>query len=152
MKETEAERAVLASLTALDPDATEAYLRLMELSAAAKDWAAVALNAERYLAVNPLLAAPHQQLARASEELGKTKPAIGSYQTLLLLDPPDLAEVHYRLAKLLHQSGDATARRHVLQALEEAPRFRDAHKLLLEIEAKSSKPEAKARANGVKQP
>ncbi len=144
LKETDAERAVLASLTALDPDATEAYLRLMELSAAAKDWAAVAQNAERFLAVNPLLAAPHQQLARASEELGKTKSAIDAYQTLLLLDPPDLAEVHYRLAKLLHQSGEATARRHVLQALEEAPRFRDAHKLLLEIEAKASQKPVRA--------
>ncbi len=136
LKETEAERAVLAKLTALDPDATDAFLRMMELSAAAKDWAAVAQNAERFLAVNPLLAAPHQHLARASEELARIKPAIDSYKTLLLLDPSDPAEVHFRLAKLLHQSGDAAAKRHVLQALEEAPRFREAHKLLLEIEAK----------------
>jgi hypothetical protein len=50
-----------------------------------------------------------------------------------LLDPPDPAEAHYRLARLLHQAGDPAAKRHVLQALEEAPRFREAHRLLLEI-------------------
>jgi tetratricopeptide (TPR) repeat protein len=152
LKEAEAERAVLTKFTALDAEATDAFLRLMELSAAVKDWAAVAQNAERFLAVNPLLAAPHQQLARASEELGRTKPAIDEYQTLLLLDPADPADVHFRLGRLLHQSGDAAAKRHVLQALEEAPRFREAHKLLLEIEAKSPKPPKSAAANGVKQP
>jgi hypothetical protein len=52
---------------------------------------------------------------------------------MLLLDPPDPAEVHFRLARLLRKAGDPAAKRHVLQALEEAPRFRDAHRLLLEI-------------------
>ena len=38
---------------------------------------------------------------------------------------------------LLHSRGTDAAKRHVLQALEEAPRFRDAHKLLLEITGSS---------------
>jgi len=41
--------------------------------------------------------------------------------------------VHFRLARLLRQRSDPAAKRHALQALEEAPRFRDAHRLLLEI-------------------
>jgi uncharacterized protein HemY len=58
---------------------------------------------------------------------------------LLLLDPPDPADLHYRLAKLLRQKGDNTAaKRHVLQAIEEAPRFPEALKLLLEINQGSS--------------
>ena len=87
--ETNEERSVLAQLAALDADDTDAYARLMELDAGNNDWAGVAENAERFLAVNPLLALPYRELARASEELGKAGPAIRSYQRLLLLDPPD---------------------------------------------------------------
>ncbi len=50
------------------------------------------------------------------------------------MDPADPAELHYRLAKHLLQLGqDREAERQVLMALEEAPRFRDAHRLLLNI-------------------
>ena len=52
---------------------------------------------------------------------------------MLLFDPPDPADVHFRLARLLRQAGDPAAKRQVLQALEEAPRFREAQRLLLDI-------------------
>ena len=52
---------------------------------------------------------------------------------MLKLDPPNPADTHFQLAQLLHQSGDPEARRQVLQALEEAPRYRDALALLLDI-------------------
>jgi hypothetical protein len=55
---------------------------------------------------------------------------------MLRLNPADPAEIHFRLARLLHASGSPEARRHVLLALEEAPRFRAAHELLLEIAGK----------------
>src|SRR5205823_9711693 len=93
----------------------------------------VSQNAKRFLAVNPLLAEPYQYSARAREALGDGPPAIEAYQTLLLLHPADPADAHFHLARLLHQTGDPAAKRHVLQALEEAPRFREAHRLLLEI-------------------
>ena len=131
--ETNLEREVLTQFSARTADGVDTYLRLMELDRAAQDWTNVVSNAERYLAVNPLVAPPHRHLARALEELGRTQPAIEAYRTVLLLDPPDPADAHFRLAKLLHQTGDATARRHVLQALEEAPRFRDAQRLLVEM-------------------
>jgi hypothetical protein len=52
----------------------------------------------------------------------------------LVLDPLDLAETHFRLARLLHEDGKTEeARRHVLQSLEQAPRYLEAHRLLLEI-------------------
>jgi len=59
-----------------------------------------------------------------------------------LLDPPDPVDVHFQLARLLHEQGNAggEAERQVLQALEEAPRYRDAQRLLLEIKDKSPKP------------
>ena len=99
----------------------------------AKDWQTVERNGDRYLAVNPLLPQPYRYLAQAREANGKPDAAINAYQVMLKLDPPDPADTHFNLARLLHDKRDKAARRHVLQALEEAPRFRDAHKLLLEI-------------------
>jgi len=142
LNETNLEREVLTRLAARDADDLDTFLRLTQLCDAAKDWACVAQNAERFLAVNPLLAEPYHYLASASETLGKNSTAIQAYQTMLLLDPPDPADAHFRLARLLHQAGDPTAKRHVLQALEEAPRFRDALKLLIEL-THDSQPEEK---------
>ncbi len=133
LKETSQERMVLTKLAALDADAVDAYLRLMELAATTKDWLVVAENARRYLAVNPLVAQPHRWLARASEELKQPTEAIAAYQTVLLLDPPDPADVHFRLAKLFNPTDAKSAKQHVLMALEEAPRFREAHELLLKL-------------------
>lgn len=133
LKETSQERATLTKLAALDADAVDAYLRLMELAATTKDWPVVAENARRYLAVNPLVPQPHRWLARASEELKQPTEAIAAYQTVLLLDPADPAEVHFRLAKLFHPTDAKSAKLHVLMALEEAPRFREAHELLLKL-------------------
>jgi tetratricopeptide (TPR) repeat protein len=133
LKETDEEREILSRFATLNADATDAYQRLMELAAAAQDWKSVLTNAARFLAVNPLLVQPHRYLARASEELGQAQQAIQSYQLVLALDPPDPPEVHFRLARLLRPADEPAAKRHVLQALEDAPRFRDAHLLLLEL-------------------
>jgi len=126
---------MLARWAGLDATTTEAFLRLMELGEAAGDWGTVAENAERFLAVNPLVPAPHRYLARASEELGRRDAARRAYEKVLQLDPPDPAEVHFRVARLLAAGGDTVpARRQVLQALEEAPRYRDALRLLLQLQ------------------
>jgi tetratricopeptide (TPR) repeat protein len=128
------ERAALDEWTARDVDAVPAFLRLIELGEAAGDWLAVANSARRLLAVNPLIPAPHRGLAKAAEKLGERDEAMSAYRALLQLGDPDAANIHYRLALLLRQSGapDA-AKREVLKALEEAPRFLEAHKLLLEL-------------------
>ena len=55
------------------------------------------------------------------------------------MEPADPAEVHYRLARLLHEAGDASAKRHVLMALEEAPRFQQALELLLKMDRETDK-------------
>lgn len=139
LNETALERETLHRFAALSADAVDAYQRLMDLAAKTNDWREVSTNATRYLAVNPLLAPAHRHLARASEELGHTAQAIQSYQTVLELDPPDAAEAHYRLARLLHRTGDPAARQHALQAAEESPRFREALSLLLEISSPKTK-------------
>jgi tetratricopeptide (TPR) repeat protein len=133
LNETNAERAVLTTLANLEADDIDTFGRLMEIEAAATNWLAVVTNAGRYLAVNPLVAPPYRHLAQASEALDQRETAIRACKTLLLLDPPDPAGAHFQLARLLYKTGDAGAKRQVLQALEEAPRFREANKLLLEI-------------------
>jgi Tfp pilus assembly protein PilF len=135
LDETNAEREVLIKLAALEDDGADDYLRLMALDEDVKDWQGEATNAERFLAVNPLVPEPYRRLARASEEKGDAPAAIRSYQRMLLLDPTDPADVHFHLARLYRQQGELVpAKRHVLQSLEDAPRFRDAQALLLDIE------------------
>jgi tetratricopeptide (TPR) repeat protein len=117
---------------------------LLELGIANKDWPSVETNALRYLAVNPLVAPPYRYLAQASDQTKNTAHGIFAYRALLELDPSDLAETHFRLAELLHRTADPSARRHLLQALEEAPRYPAALKLLVEINNQS--PQANAGA------
>jgi Flp pilus assembly protein TadD len=50
------------------------------------------------------------------------------------MDPADPAGLHYRLGAALARLGRTSeARRQVLRALEEAPRYREAHQLLLQL-------------------
>jgi tetratricopeptide (TPR) repeat protein len=135
--ETNLEREVLERFAARDDEAQDAYGRLMELGVANNDWPSVETNALRYLAVNPLVPPPYRYLAQASEQTRDLAHGIAAYRAMLELDPPDLAETHFRLAELLHREGDPSARRHVIQALEEAPRYPAALKLLLEINNQS---------------
>ena len=69
-------------------------------------------------------------------------------EKVLQLSPPDPTTVHFELATLLADSDIEAARLHTLQALEEAPRFREAQKLLL----KFPKSETTTTNNGVLDP
>ncbi|MCL5281925.1 MAG: peptidase MA family metallohydrolase, partial [Planctomycetes bacterium] len=133
--ETPQEVQVLSTLAGLSADAAEAYSRLMEIGMEQKNWAQVVDNGERYLAVYPMLSAVYGRLGRADEELGREEAAIQSYQRLLLLDPADPVEVNYCLARLLQQRDPVAAKRHLLEALADAPRFREGHQLLLQMPA-----------------
>jgi tetratricopeptide (TPR) repeat protein len=141
--DTAAERAALTKWAAIDDEATDAYLRLIELGTESKDWPTVARNAERFLRVNPLVAPPWRALAQASTATGDTANAIAALRTLLQLDPPDPAAAHFQLAQLLQKTGSPDeARRQTLLALEEAPRYRDALKLLLDLKSADAAPGA----------
>jgi tetratricopeptide (TPR) repeat protein len=136
--ETADERKVLEQLAALSSDAQPAYSRLLELGLEARDFAAVARNAERLLAVNPMSASGYRGRGRAFEERAATDAraadeAAAAYRRLLRLEPADPADIHLRLGRLLRHRDPRAARRHVLDALAEAPRFREAHRLLLEL-------------------
>lgn len=139
------ERAVLERWAELSDDDAEMFSRLIELTQKEGDFKATKSYAVRWLGVNPLIPAPHRAAAAAAEALGEPALAAQSYQALLLLEPIDAAELHLKLAAALQKTGDLpAAKRHALLALEETPRYRAAHKLLLEIVAQ--KPEAKPPA------
>jgi tetratricopeptide (TPR) repeat protein len=133
LDQTEQERRILEKLAEISCDSIYAYERLMEIAFENENWQEVVKNGQRYMAVHPMLTKLHWQLGRAYEELGNDDKAIESYRRLLSLDFADPAELNYRLGRLLEEKDPATAKRHVLTALAEAPRFRRAHKLLLEI-------------------
>ena len=134
------EEAMLKKVAELCADAPSAYERLMSIAEERKDWKMVLANAEKFVAVNPLLPAPHRYAAGANDALGNRAAAIASYRALLKLNPPNPAQAHFHLAKLLHETGDREAKREVLFALEEAPRFRAALDLLYEMNPEPSPP------------
>ncbi|HLB74352.1 MAG TPA: tetratricopeptide repeat protein [Sedimentisphaerales bacterium] len=131
--ETQEEREALAKLAQNSADAVYAYERLIEIETERDDWPQVVAAADKYLAVYPLNVETYSKMGRANQELGRDDQAVEAYRRVLLLDPADPAEVNYRLALMLRHSDKAAAKRHVLEALADAPRFRDAHRLLLEI-------------------
>jgi tetratricopeptide (TPR) repeat protein len=145
--ETDAEFSVLTKLADLASDDTDTFLRLMQICAERHDWEKVVDYAARFAAVDPLRPEPHRFKADAAEALKRNDEAMVAYRALLELQPADPADVHFKLARLLHQRADPEAKRHVLLALEEAPRFRAAHELLLDIVGSPS-----SRSTPVKSP
>jgi len=134
LERTSEERSVLEQFAAINDDAVSANLRLVELQTAASDWSALEQTAARLFAIDPLLNQPHLIRATVAEKRKKPAGATRALSRLLLLSPDDPADIHFRLAKSLHAQGKMEdAKRHTLMALEEAPRYRDAHQLLLKL-------------------
>lgn len=133
---TEDEVALLRRLATQHSSALNAYLRLIELETAASDppWALITEHANRALALNPFLRTPNEALSRAAAQAGDTPQAITANQRLLALDPPNPSQLHFQLAQLMRDEAPANAKRHLLDALALAPRFRAAHELLLEMQ------------------
>jgi tetratricopeptide (TPR) repeat protein len=150
--ETNAERQVLEQFARQDAEASDAYLRAAELAAEFSDWPVVVESVRRCLAVNPLVAAPYKLLAQASQHTQDLNQTIQANTALLELDPPNPSEVHFELARALHRKGDPLARRQVLEALEEAPRYQAALRLLLELQNNAPQPHAEVRAPGEASP
>ncbi|MCA9069852.1 MAG: hypothetical protein KDA84_13055, partial [Planctomycetaceae bacterium] len=132
--ETKQERERLNQVAALEDDVLSVYLRLAEIAAEKKDWAAVVEHANQALAVNPLIKPPHQYLSDAAEKVGNDSQAIGGLLALAEMEPIDVAGLHFRIAELYRRTKKyPEARKQVIRSLEEAPRYRAAHRLLLTI-------------------
>ncbi len=87
---------------------------------------------DRSMQIEPYSPTAQVQLADWHEERGQYEQAIQARRAVLALNPVDAAQAHYRLANALFENGQyPEAKRVVLQALERAPGYRDAQKLLL---------------------
>jgi len=133
LDETDQEAEVLEELASRSGDSLESYLRLLSLAEERKDWRAVEKNAIRAIAVNPMLPGAYNLWGRACRELGHQDQAVAAYRASLAIEADAAIDANYHLAHLLQHSAPAEAKQHLLRALEEAPRFREAHRLLLKL-------------------
>ena len=133
LEATEKERATWLTITQHDSHNLDAVIRLLTLAAEREDWAALKQWSDAWLAINPLAETPWRGLLRSEEELENASSAIDAGKALIQLDPNDIASIHFRVAQQLAPSDQEQARRQVLMALEEAPRYRQAYKLLHQI-------------------
>ena len=113
-------------------DDLEAALRLQELCAQQQPDRVVEVG-RTIFAIDPFQSAALMRTAAAAEATGQINVAVGTLKSLLQVQKDDAARLHFRIATLLKLTDVESARRHVLLSLAQAPRYRDAHKLLLEL-------------------
>jgi tetratricopeptide (TPR) repeat protein len=114
-----------------DPDALLALARELKTADRRDDSLAVF---EDVLMVAPLRQEVHAELGEELLAAGRASDAVVEFKALLAMNPHDVAEAQYRLAQAYVALGDkASAREHLLYALETAPHYREAQQLLLEV-------------------
>ena len=117
--------------TGRNPATLKRLATLLEKQGKTKEAAAV-LN--RLLYIAPLDEDLHIMLGADDLALAKAQDAAREYTALIVGKAPDQAGAHYGLARALRlEHKDAQAKDEVLLALEAAPNFRPAQKLLLEM-------------------
>ena len=119
-------------------DDLEAALRLQELCEQQHQSDRVVELGRTIFAIDPFQPVALTRTATAAEALGQTEVAVSTLNSLLQVQKDDGARLHFRIAVLLKPADPESARRHVLLSLAQAPRYRDAHKLLLELVPETS--------------
>jgi tetratricopeptide (TPR) repeat protein len=132
-EQTELEMQTLTEHLQYSADDLEAALRLQELCELQKQPDCVVDLGKTVFAIDPFQPAALTRTAMAAETVGQTDVAISALTSLLTVQKDDAARLHFRIAALLKDTDKESARRHILLALAQAPRYRDAHKLLLEL-------------------
>jgi len=126
---------VLAEHLQYSGDDLESAMKLLALQVKAELWPEAASTGELVAAIDPLQPAAIRNFYTAAMKQHDTATALQALRGLLQLEPADAARTHFQMATLLTEKDPSQARRHVLLALEQAPRYRDAHKLLLKLTA-----------------
>lgn len=134
IKDYSLETQTLKKYVKVNANSELSYERLAEMSQKADNWNETIEYSKRLLGVNPLSAFAYKTLGIAHVKTGKEEDAKKYFgKALQCNEKIHHSEVHYHLAVLLKGKDNKMAKRHVLKCLEEAPRFRDAYKLLLEL-------------------
>jgi tetratricopeptide (TPR) repeat protein len=120
-----------------DLAAMEQYSSLLD-EAGKKKEAAAALG--RMVYVFPLDAGLHEKLGNLDMETGNAAEAVREFQVLVALNTGDKAGSHYNLAKAYKADGQTDkAREEDITALEAAPEYKPALKLLLDLSGDDGK-------------
>jgi tetratricopeptide (TPR) repeat protein len=114
-----------------DPDTVKKYAKLL-VEAGKKKEAIAALERLNFIA--PLDTELHELLGGLLFDSGDFKGSVREYQALVAMHPIDVAGSHYNLARAYKAAGrNDQAREEAVSALEAAPNFKPAQKLLLEV-------------------
>jgi len=114
-----------------DPEIMKKYAKLLD-EAGKKKEAAAAL--ERLNFIFPVDTELHERLGALLLDTGDAKGAVREYQALVAMHPIDAAGSHYNLARAYKAAGQKDqAREEAVTALESAPNYKPAQKLLLEV-------------------
>lgn len=118
----------------LVPAAYDDWLRLAAMFTATENPTAAGSALASAIEAYPMLAEPHQRLADTAAAQGLGELEVRERRAVLASGPADRAGALYSLARAHFRAGDrGAARRRVLEALEIAPTFDSALKLLLEL-------------------
>jgi tetratricopeptide (TPR) repeat protein len=114
-----------------DPETVKKYAKLLADAGKPKE-AEAAL--ERLNFIFPLDTELHERLGSLLLQTGDAQGAVREFQALVAMHPIDVAGSHYDLAKAFKAAGRKDqAREEAVSALEAAPDFKPAQKLLLEV-------------------
>ncbi|HWF07011.1 MAG TPA: tetratricopeptide repeat protein [Bryobacteraceae bacterium] len=114
-----------------DPDTIKKYAQLL-VDAGKKKEAIAALERLNFIA--PLDTGLHERLGGLMFDTGDIKGSVREYQALVAMHPIDVAGSHYNLARAFKADGQKDqAREEAVSALEAAPDFKPAQKLLLDV-------------------
>ncbi len=115
------------------PETIKKLAKLQEEAGNKKEAAAVL---ERLNYIYPMDNEAHERLGSLWAEQGNVPGAIREFRAVLAHNPIDPAQAHYDLAKAYNQNHQSDeAKNEVFAALEAAPGYRPAQKLLLELSA-----------------
>ena len=138
--DVQSERQVLTEHLQRTADDVQAALRLQELSVSAQAWPDVIRYGQQIFAADPFRAEVQERMVQAGQASGDVGVVAAALQCLLQLQPEDAARLNFRLAQVLKDSNPVESRRRVLLALEQSPRYREAHQLLLRLQPPTPTP------------
>ena len=120
-----------------DADAVKQYAKLLDEAGKTK---VAEAELDRLNFVNPLDADLHQKLGTLYLKTHDAPLAVREFESLVALHPIDAAGSHYNLAMAFNAEGQKDkAREEALNALEAAPNYKPAQKLLLQVSGESGK-------------
>jgi len=139
LDETELERDALEQIATQEGNRIDPVVRLLEIALEQDNPPEVLRWANAWIAIKPIAIEPWRALFTTHARFRYEADAIATGEVLVELDPSDIAQVHYELARQHQRRSPEVARRHALMALEEAPRFKLAYQLLSDLNKRRAK-------------